>query len=320
MAEAREHGFLSRAFLEVLEEFSQLKLYGYTEAERRKFDFACVLKRDWDRPLVGQTLWKHTKGVDKDLRLLLTEPKADIWPYIARDNIKNRALLYEVVHDFRNSSYKNQLYKLKVFWIPQDFDADSERDREVIRDDLKSAVVQDILFNVIFGNLTSDDIRFFLSATGIQGLNLAVLYEVATRGFVNYPDLSDRLSVSPAPLRERILNLLGSGFLWQLGQGSSYYVSLRGRVFLELLHRLTVDFKTGHLTPELRYILSKLEIEPTILPFRDLIDIPGWTPRLVFALLLRTVDYATTQWYIDLSNMSYKIHQWEAHRRFRIVR
>ncbi len=62
MAESPEHEFLSTAFLDTLSEFANSRLYTYREASRRKFDFACDLIRDWTRPLVGQTLWKHTEG------------------------------------------------------------------------------------------------------------------------------------------------------------------------------------------------------------------------------------------------------------------
>jgi hypothetical protein len=132
MAEAPEHTFLSHKFLEILQAFSKLRLYGYTEADRKKFDFACVLQRDWERPLIGQTLWKHTEGIAKDIRTMLAESNADIWAYVARDNVKNRAILHEVVQDFRQSKYRDQLFKLKVLWIPQDFDADSDAARETV--------------------------------------------------------------------------------------------------------------------------------------------------------------------------------------------
>jgi hypothetical protein len=88
VAEAPEHQFLSHKFLEVLAEFSQLKLYGYTEADRKKFDFACVLHRDWDRSLVGQTLWKHTEGIDKDIRTC-QEPRSKCYSN-SRENLESR--------------------------------------------------------------------------------------------------------------------------------------------------------------------------------------------------------------------------------------
>src|SRR2546421_1082138 len=228
MAEAPEHIFLSQKFLEILHDFSSLQLYGYTEAERKKFDFACDIHRDWRRVLVGQTLWKHDEGIDKDIRSLLTKSGTDILAYVIRDNVKNRNAFSEAVQDFRNMGYEDQLFKLKPFWVPEDFDADSDQARKVVEKTLKVAVVQDILFSVIFGNLTANDIRFFLGLPGIPGLNLAVLYEIATRGFVSYSLLSKWLKVSINPVREKVLILQGCGLVSIAGSGSPF-VSLKGR-------------------------------------------------------------------------------------------
>jgi hypothetical protein len=321
MAEAPEHVFLSHRFIEVLSEFSRLKLYGYTEADRKRFDFACVLQRDWNRPLVGQTLWKHSEGIDKDVRTMLSDTDADIWAYVARDNVKNRATLHEVVRDFRYTKYRDELFRLRVIWIPEDFDADKEDDRVTVGDVLKASVVQDILFNVVFGNLSTDDIRFFLNATGRIGLNLAVLHHVAIQGFVNYPDLSKRLEVSAGPLRERILNLVGSGLLWQVGGSSVYFVSLKGRVFLELLHRISTELRTGSFSGELHYILAKLGLHP-ILPNNGVLPWSGQSdePKARFARLVRQMADASEQWGIDLSLREYQINREETNPINRIIR
>ncbi len=63
VVESVEHMFLSQCVTSALSQLSQTNLYAYVEAERRKFDFACELKRDWSRPLVGQTLWNHTASL-----------------------------------------------------------------------------------------------------------------------------------------------------------------------------------------------------------------------------------------------------------------
>ncbi|MFI6213987.1 hypothetical protein ACIBCD_18510 [Nocardia brasiliensis] len=50
MADSVEHQFLSQRVVDVLSDLAKSRLYSYTEAERRKFDFACELQRDWSRP------------------------------------------------------------------------------------------------------------------------------------------------------------------------------------------------------------------------------------------------------------------------------
>lgn len=65
MSESDEHKFLSGKTLDVLEGMSHTGLYTYKETERKKFDFTCDLVRDWSRLISGQTLWKHSEGIDK---------------------------------------------------------------------------------------------------------------------------------------------------------------------------------------------------------------------------------------------------------------
>ena len=262
MAEAPEHAFLCKKFLEIIEAFSKSEVYGYTEASRKKFDFACDIQRDWRRPLVGQTLWKHQEGVDKDIRSMVLEPDTDIWVYLIRDNVKNRALLQEVLQDFRRAAQGDQLFKLKRFWIPEDFDADDENARKVVESTLKDAIVNDLLLNVVFGKLSSTDVKYFLNAPGALGLNLAVLYEIATQGFVNYPALSKKFGVSAGPLREKVFNLLGSGFIWCWQGASMYYVSLKGRVFLDLLRKYTIEEENqATVSHEVKYLFKMLGVD-----------------------------------------------------------
>ncbi|MBD1807837.1 hypothetical protein H6F98_20630 [Microcoleus sp. FACHB-SPT15] len=324
MAESPEHQFLSNKFLEVVEDFAKIKLYGYTEAERKKFDFACIFCRDWDRPLIGQTLWKHTEGIDKDIRSLLVDVESDIWAYVVRDNVRNRSLFHEVIQDYKKTEYSRNLFKLKVFWIPQDFDADDEQERETIGNILQNSIVDDLLFNVIFGNLTATDIRIFLNTSGRFGLNLAVLYEIAVNGFLNYPALSKRLEVSSGSLREKVFMLVGSGLIWQLGRGSFYYVSLKGRVFLEMLNKILeeVQFEKTELSYELLFVLNRLGLDATTPTYddRELLEIHEWTPQVAFSLLLQAMRYALTQWDIDLRNRNYILGQQEDDMRFRVFR
>jgi hypothetical protein len=129
VAEPAEHQFLSERVTDVLSDLSRTRLYAYVEAERRKLDFACELLRDWSRPLVGQTLWNHAAGVDNDLRTTLLDPETEIRAYVARDTVKARRLLSEVMKDFRASGVPVGPHRLRVLWVPPDFDADDESQR-----------------------------------------------------------------------------------------------------------------------------------------------------------------------------------------------
>jgi hypothetical protein len=148
MAESTEHQFLSQCVTGALSQLSRTNLYAYVEAERRKFDFACELIRDWSRPLVGQTLWNHTAGVDKDLRTMLLDKDAQICVYVARDTVKARRLISEVMHDFRSSSTAVEPYRLRVLWVPSDFDADHDDQRDFV-----TQLVWDRVLSSVWGQI-----------------------------------------------------------------------------------------------------------------------------------------------------------------------
>ncbi|MBD2022975.1 hypothetical protein, partial [Leptolyngbya sp. FACHB-711] len=113
MAESPEHEFLKNQANLVLNEFSSLKLYGFTETNRKTFDFSCLLNRDWSRPLVGQVLWKHIEGLEKDIRTLLADTESEIKVYVASDTIKHHTTFEEVVSDYRRTGRFNDLFRLK---------------------------------------------------------------------------------------------------------------------------------------------------------------------------------------------------------------
>jgi hypothetical protein len=91
MAQSPERQYLSQTFLAILENFSRSKLYSYRESDRGKFDTACMLIETWDYLLNGQALWKHSEGIDKDLRTLLIASDAPLLTYVARDTTRHRS-------------------------------------------------------------------------------------------------------------------------------------------------------------------------------------------------------------------------------------
>ena len=298
MAESPEHEFLKHSTRQILEDFSRLKIYGFTETERRKFDVSCLIERDWSRPLVGQVLWKHLEGVDKDVRILLADTDSEIKLLVARDSIKIRQRFEEVVSDFRRSGRFPDLFRLRSIWVPYDFDADDERQREMIGELVRAAIVQDILFNVVFGNLSEENVRFFLYTSGIPGLNLAILYIIATEGFFNISWLSKRLDVSTGPVREKLLLLHGAGFITTPPGSLAYRTTLRGRVFLDILMRLVFELTKASLSEEMKYILTKLGCK--IVPLEEVAVAKEVFPRNPYIVLVRTIEEAKRNWGIYL--------------------
>jgi len=320
VAESVEHQFLSQCVTHTLTQLSQTNLYAYAEAERRKFDFAGELIRDWSRPLVGQTLWNHTAGVDKDLRTMLLDPEAEICAYVARDTVKARRLISEVMKDFRDSGAPVAPHRLRVFWIPQDFDADDEAQRRLIGESLSQSVANDVLMNIVFGNLTAEDVRFFVRTSGMAGLHLAVLYAISTAPdlYSRNKDLAAKLEASPGAIRERLLRLLGCGFLAQFGGGVTLTkATLKGRVFLDLCGELWRQIPIGRLTPEILQILRLLELRyapSAVTMSADSLHLAGplltEIPEMVTGRLISTIAAATYRWGINLDRIDHVI--WES--------
>jgi hypothetical protein len=124
MVESPEHKFLSETVLAILQEISTSRLYAYREADRRRFDFACDLATSWKRVVAGQTIWKHAEGIDKDIRILLADNESNVLVYVARSTVKNKSTLGEVISDFKRTSLGDRIPRLRVFWVPPEFDAD----------------------------------------------------------------------------------------------------------------------------------------------------------------------------------------------------
>ncbi|MGI5349920.1 hypothetical protein ACQEU8_17300 [Streptomyces sp. CA-250714] len=264
MAESDEHKFLSAKTLELLAQLSQTGLYGFKEAERKKFDFTCDLVRDWSRLVSGQTLWKHAEGIDKDLRILLADEESKVTLYVARDTVKNRSTVHEIITDAKKTPMRDRLQRLRTIWIPQDFDSDKEEHRETVNQVLKERLSKDLLISIILGGFSSKDFDPVGSQSGIPGLNLAIIESIARKGFFNMPDLAKRISVSATTVRNRVHVLAASGLLAQPSPVASMYeASTKGKVALDICRSLalaTVRPENG-LTSEFLYILEILGIQ-----------------------------------------------------------
>lgn len=304
MGEKAAHQFLKATFSDALRSFSKLRLYGYTEAERRKFDLACVLERDWSRPVVGQVAWHHRAGIDKDVRTLLTDPDSEIKVYIAQDSVRYRSAVADVVGDFRRSGRFPELFQLKTFWIPADFDADQPSQRAAIEELLKERVVEDLLFNVVFGNITPNDVRLVLTISGIPALALAILHYVATRGYFNEASLALDLNVSKGPVREKLVLLQALGLMTGPDREAYFLPTTKGKVLLELFRRVFEDLATGEFTPELLYLLERLQCPRPSLwtPAAD----DKQLPSTMFGWLVWNVRHSVTTWGIDWPELTYE--------------
>jgi hypothetical protein len=298
MSESAEHDFLKQVILEVLEEFSRLRLYGLTEAARRRFDFSCRLERDWSRLLTGQAAWRHGSGIEKDVRTLLTDTESEIKAYVARDTLAHRRLLDETVADYRHVT-TIEPFRFKVFWVPSDFDADDEWHRNLVREKLKAEIVEDILFKVLFGEVDARSFRPLLDTTGRLDVILALLVHVAEYGMGSLAMPAAMLGVSPSTVERRRIALHTAGLIRGLEGTLVAEISPSGRAVLDILVRLDQQRTSGTFTPELAYILGRLgcpieEIDPKT---------PDGVPR-AFAQLVQVLD-ATKAAGVRLDDLQY---------------
>jgi len=229
---------------------------------------------------------------------MLSDPEAELCIYIAADTTKARTLWSECVRDFFKLQPAPSMARLRTVWVPSDLDADNEADRSLVQDLLWNGLAQDVLLNVILGNLTREAVAFFTSSTGRVGADLVVLSRIAVHGFTNVARLSDAVGLSSSSLRERLTRLLGCGFLRMPDPTASYFhATLRGRVFLELCHQLQAP---NLARPELQRILRLL----------GLVDSLGDTTNLGGALSLRIND-AVHGFDLDLTPQPYHAY-WES--------
>ncbi len=305
MAESAEHAFISETFNTTLEAFSKTRLYTYRESARKAFDFSCTLTRDLSRPLVGQTLWKHEEGIDKDLRHLILDEESSIKIYLCRDLLKSRARVEDVLADFRRSSLGQNLFKLRLFWLPPDFEAGNEAHEVIVRNQIRDAVYNDVLLGVVFGHITAADVLTFLRAPGYPGVNFAILRALSEEGFLNYAWLSKKIGVSSSKLRETMPYLLGSGFANSKRMESMPYLTRKGRLFLEIIRTFSRE-SPGPFGAETLYILSKLDIRPRSLKLYSN-DTDYETDS--FASLLYHLQGAKREYGVDVNSLSFEFEE-----------
>ncbi|MEU3848847.1 hypothetical protein [Streptomyces sp. NPDC029554] len=270
MAESAEHAYLSQTALTIMENASRSQLFGYTEGQRKRFDFSCDLKKDWSKVIAGQTLWKHGgDGIDKDLRTLLHEQDIAAAVYIARHESSNRARLAEVTQDYQNTM-PDSLSRLRVFWVPADFDADDEDSRTTIREHLKEEITKDLLLHVALGGLTAEDVIRF-AASRRPSLPLKILSHVKKHGYRSHRHTAKALDVDLNALRVETERLFVIGLLTSASlQGGDYSVTDRGNAMLDICSRLRAYLNGGlgdrNENADFEYICKLLDIDYPSVP------------------------------------------------------
>lgn len=248
-----EHEFVSASFVRAAEELARSDVFAYVEADRGRFDFACLLRQHIDRAVVGQTLRSHAAGIEKDLNWLLLEPGESVPVYLYADTAAHVSRIAEVVSNAKHRLV-DRVSLLRLYPFPV-FDADDDRERAAVAAHIREQVLDDLLMNVVFGRLAASDVLIFLNGLGIRGLQIAALEVIARDGFTNFPALGRAIGINPSTVRPRVINLLAAGMLKTRVGASVYYLTQRGRVFLRIAALVSGGAVVG---PELEFILRRL--------------------------------------------------------------
>src|SRR6185295_10810735 len=299
MADSAEHKFISSALNRALTKFSETRLLALREADRRTFDFGCLLLRDFSRPLVSQVLWNHEEGLEKDLRTLLFDGGSTLRLYFVRDKIRNRARIDEALRSYREKSETARLLRgLRIIPIPEDFDADSEKDQVWMNVHLRDRISTDLLFGVVFGKLTARDVKAFSEHGGPFGLKFAALQIIDEFGLHHGPTFEQQVGSRGSPLREAIAMLTGVGFVASNQRSIQRVPTLKGRFLLDFARRLEFERRTSkEWSPELTSIMAHLKLEPP--PIGSAIDFESGQKFEVLEIL-NSMSCAKSEFGIDL--------------------
>jgi hypothetical protein len=171
-----------------------------------------------------------------------------------------------------------------LFFVPADFDADKEGDRTWLYSYLESRISKDILFAIVFGQITSGDLIRFASHSGPFGLKYLILDEVNTNGLRHMPTFKERIGYkTTGPIREALTMLSALGLVKTIPKSNMCFPTVKGRLLIDLTRRLLFETKTRTTwSEELTLVFQYLDISmPSIsqlprigerVPFNPIVD------------------------------------------------
>ena len=263
MALTAEHQFISLSLDTIITKYSKSLLFGINESQRRTFDYSCILLRDFTRPLVSQVMWGHSEGVEKDIRTLLHDVEASIKVYVVKDHTRNRARLEEIITSYKaQEPTKRLLAGLRIIFIPPDFDADKEYDREWLSKYLENRFSKDILFAIVFGHFTSFDFNMFAQHGGPIGLKYLILDEITKNSLQHMPTFKERIGYkTTGTIREALTMLSALGLVKTLPASNAYFPALKGRLLLDLTRKVLFEKQyCDDWSDELKLVFSYLNV------------------------------------------------------------
>ena len=74
----------------------------------------------------------------------MSEDQADIVAYGARHRSANELALFELIEHVRRSTLAAELRRVRIFWVPGNFDADDDSARTALRLHLDASIANDL--------------------------------------------------------------------------------------------------------------------------------------------------------------------------------
>lgn len=269
-----EHQFLVDELDRVLHRCSRTGLLGVAEIERQKLDYGCLLLRDMSRPLIAQALWGNRAGIEKDLRTLFLDREASLKLYLIPDDASYHTRIAEIVQAYRaDTALREKVTGFRLLPVPI-FNAASESDRRIVSQRIEQSFREDILFGVIFGQLTAHNFAVFADHGGPIGLKYAILDEIGAGGLTHMPTFKQRLNYeTDGPVQKALAMLVAAGFVRRIPRTNLCIPTVKGRLMLDLTRRLLFEWRNRgkEWAPETQQILSALGVDEVGIP-QELLD------------------------------------------------
>lgn len=300
MARGGQPAFVADAIVETLRRLTRVQLYTYRSARAADgLALAGSIRRARPRSLHGAVCWSSAHDIEGSFRTLVSQP-GDVHILAVRDRVKYRARFAEVATDYGASPSFRPIAPVVPIWIPDEFDATDGAHRQAVTARIQTEIAT-LIVDRVLGGLDSDDIEYFLSATGRIGAQAEVLYIVATRGFRSMSALSADVGLSSSAVRARLVLLHAARLLDRPTKAFVFYVSERGRALLEIMRRLQAEYaRWDGVTPEFALILRAVGLEPR---FSDPDQVRWRIPT--FQRMIDLLEY--TQWMFNIYDLEYPV-------------
>ena len=267
-----EQIFITNQLAQTLNTFARTGFMKVRQTQPGTHDYACMTFRDCDRLLIARVLGDSDKDIIQGLNGLLYDDDATIKIGFVPDNMRARIALEDLRSSYCESEQTHrQLRGLRIIYLPSDFDADHETQRNWMENYVAESISSKIIQNIFFGGLSTFEYDTFANyRSGRVGLKYVILDEVNHNGCTHMPTFKKQIGCqTDARIRNILEMLVGTGLIKCLPHCACYAPSIKGRMLLDLTKRLLLEvFTRSSWSEELLLVLRLVGYENP--PFFDI--------------------------------------------------